>query len=381
MSSVSCCASQVSFSRLEDFKSLAKKRLPSDVWEYYSFPSCNGFTIQENERAFQRYRLLPRVLRDVSRVDTTATVLGSQLDMPVAIAPTAHHSLAHPDGEKATATGAASANSAFVLSSFANCSMEDIAQTAPHGVRWFYLILQNDPDRTRELLQRAERAGFTAIWLTVDQPRFQFQHRPESEMKSAEGVRLPNLTFDDAPGDARSPEFTAYLRDNVKQPITWDDVVWLRKNTSLKIVLKGILSAEDAKEAVKVGVDGICVSNHGGRQLDGVPASIDALPDIVRAVGGKVEVYVDGGVRTGTDVLKALALGARCVFIGRPVLWGLAANGAEGVHQVLQLFKEQLNLAMAQAGCSQLSDIKPSLVIHESYYLHGRHWNTGTLND
>ncbi|XP_066268872.1 2-Hydroxyacid oxidase 1-like [Branchiostoma lanceolatum] len=192
-------------------------------------------------------------------------------------------------------------------------------------------------------------------------------------MESAEGTRLPNLTFDDAPKDVRSSEFTAYLSDNLKQPIIWDDVVWLRKNTQLKIVLKGILSAEDAKEAVKVGVDGICVSNHGGRQLDGVPASIDALPDVVRAVDGKAEVYVDGGVRSGTDVLKALALGARCVFVGRPVLWGLACDGAEGVHQVLQLMKEQLNMSMAQAGCSRVSDIKPSLIVHESYYLHGRH--------
>ncbi|XP_066300868.1 2-Hydroxyacid oxidase 2-like [Branchiostoma lanceolatum] len=373
MSSVSCCASRAPFSRLEDFESLAEKRLPSDVWEYYSFPSCSGFTLQENKRAFQRYRLLPRVLRDVSGVDTAATVLGSRLDMPVAISPTAHHSLAHPDGEKPTAKGAASANTAFVVSSFANYSLEDIAQSAPQGVRWFYLIPQNDPARTEELLRRAESAGYTAIWLTVDLPRFGFQNRRDSRIESAEGKRFPNLTFDNAPSDVRSSEFSAYLNDNVKQPITWDDVVWLRKNTQLKIVLKGILSAEDAKEAVKVGVDGICVSNHGGRQLDGVPASIDALPDVVRAVAGKAEVYVDGGVRSGADVLKALALGARCVFVGRPVLWGLACDGAEGVHQVLQLLKEQLNLAMAQAGCSRVSDIKPSLIVHESYYLRGRH--------
>ncbi|XP_066299032.1 2-Hydroxyacid oxidase 2-like [Branchiostoma lanceolatum] len=367
MSSVSCCASRASFSRLEDFESLAEKRLPSDVWEYYSFPS-DGFTLQENKRAFQRYRLLPRVLRDVSTVDTAATVLGSRLDMPVAISPTAHHSLAHPDGEKATAKGAASANTAFVVSSLANYSMEDIAQAAPQGVRGFHLIPQKDPGRTTELLRRAEGAGYTAIWLTVDH-----HGRPASLMESAEGVRLPNLSFGDAPMEFRSSEFNAYMRDNLKKPVTWDDVVWLRKNTQLKIVLKGILSAEDAKEAVKVGVDGICVSNHGGRQLDGVPATIDALPDIIRAVDGKADVYVDGGVRSGTDVLKALALGARCVFVGRPVLWGLACNGAEGVQQVLQLLKEQLKLAMAQAGCSRVSDIKPSLIVHESYYLHGCH--------
>eukprot|EP00058_Branchiostoma_floridae_P023209 XP_002608699.1 hypothetical protein BRAFLDRAFT_278411 [Branchiostoma floridae] len=351
MCSVSCCASRVSFSRLEDFESLAQKRLPKDVWEYYSYPSCSGFTLQENKRAFQRYRLLPRVLRDVSSVDTTATVLGSRLDMPVALSPTAHHSLAHPDGEKATAKGAASANTAYVVSSFANHSLEDIAQAAPGGVRWFYLIPQNDPGRTKELLRRVESAGYSGIWLTVDQPRFQFQQRPESNLESAASVmRLPNLTFEDVPGDASSQEFTTYLSDNVRQPITWEDVVWLRKNTQLKIVLKGILTAEDAKEAVRVSVDGICVSNHGGRQLDGVPATIDALPEVVRAVDGKAEVYLDGGVRTGTDVLKALALGARCVFIGRPALWGLACNGAEGVRQVLEVLKDQLNLAMAQTG-------------------------------
>ncbi|XP_066269630.1 2-Hydroxyacid oxidase 1-like [Branchiostoma lanceolatum] len=329
-----------------------------------------------------RYRLIPRNLRDVYIRDTSVTVLGSKLDFPVAIAPTAVHKFAHPDAEAATAKGAASMNTAMVLSSWSHCSLEQVAAAAPRGVRWFYLLFYRDRGRMKRLLERAERAGFTAIVLTVDQPLFNFDRNMRTEPLPIQ-ISLPNIWLDDAAhAQIGSAEHVAFLNEVVKEAATWEDVEWVKKHTRLPVVLKGILSAEDARTAVDLGVSGIYVSNHGGRQQDGVPATIDVLPDIVRAVGGKAEVYLDGGVRTGTDVLKALALGARCVFIGRPALWGLACNGAEGVQQVLQILKEEFSLAMARAGCAKLSDIQPSLIVHESYYLNRQMFNiAGNVNN
>ncbi|CAH1247486.1 HAO1 [Branchiostoma lanceolatum] len=287
-------------------------------------------------------------------------------------------SLFHPPG-------AASMNTAMVLSSWSHCSLEQVAAAAPRGVRWFYLLFYRDRGRMKRLLERAERAGYTAIVLTVDQPLFNFDRI--INMRRTEPLPLqvsfPNIWLDDdAHGQPGSAEHLAYLKKIVKEAATWEDVEWVKNNTRLPVVLKGILSAEDARTAVDLGVSGIYVSNHGGRQQDGLPATIDVLPDIVRAVGGEAEVYLDGGVRTGTDVLKALALGARCVFIGRPALWGLACNGAEGVQQVLQILKDELSLAMVRAGCAKISDIQPSLVVHESFYLYRQLFNhAGNVNN
>ncbi|KAI8488073.1 Hydroxyacid oxidase 1 [Branchiostoma belcheri] len=219
-------------------------------------------------------------------------------------------------------------NTGMVLSSWANHSLEEVAESTPPGIRWFYMLFYKDRGRMKRLLARAERAGYTAIFLTVDQPF----------------LRLPNIFDEEPPHAPGSAEHREYMNAALKQPATWEDVQWIRDNTSLPVVLKGILS---------------------GRRKQYL---IDVLPDIVRAVGGKAEVYLDGGVRTGTDVLKALTLGARYVFIGRPALWGLAHNGAEGVQQVLQILRDELSLAMARAGCAKMSDIQPSLVVHQSYY-------------
>ncbi|CAH1247482.1 HAO1 [Branchiostoma lanceolatum] len=358
---------------LAEFEKAARQKTSEFAWSYVSRPGKDGQTHTDNRQAFKRYRLIPRNLRDVYIRDTSVTVLGSKLDFPVAIAPTAVHKLAHPDAEAATAKGAASMNTAMVLSSWSHCSLEQVAAAAPRGVRWFYLLFYRDRGRMKRLLERAEGEGYTAIVLTVDQPLFNFDRI--INMRRTEPLPLqvsfPNIWLDDdAHGQPGSAEHLAYLKKIVKEAATWEDVEWVKNNTRLPVVLKGILSAEDARAAVDLGISGIYVSNHGGRQQDGLPATIDVLTNIVRAVGGEAEVYLDGGVRTGTDVLKALALGARCVFIGRPALWGLACNGAEGVQQVLQILKDELNLTMARSGCAKISDIQPSLVVHESYYLY-----------
>ncbi|XP_078665286.1 2-Hydroxyacid oxidase 1-like isoform X2 [Branchiostoma floridae x Branchiostoma belcheri] len=274
--------------------------------------------------------------------------------------------MAHPKGEKATAKIAATIGTGMILSLMSNYSLEDVAGSASQfqGTLCFNLLLLKDPERNKVLLDRAAKAGYKAIVLTVDPPRFLYTKKPG---KGPAFPSLPNLMFPDTPPYG-TEEYRRYLLHAFKVPVTWDDVDWVKKNTSLPLVLKGILTAEDAKEAVRHGADAILVSNHGGRQLDGVPATIDVLPDIVQAVAGKAEVYLDGGVRTGTDVLKALALGARCVFIGRPALWALACHDEGGLFHLLNNLKEELVYAMARTGCAKISDIDPSLVVHESYF-------------
>ncbi|XP_035659275.1 hydroxyacid oxidase 1-like [Branchiostoma floridae] len=397
--------------RVEDFRKAAERTLPGPAWWYYSLGDGDNQTLRDNCESFKRYRVLPRVLRDVSTIDTTVSVLGSMLDFPVAISPTAHHKMAHPDGEKATARAAAAANTGMVLGLFANHSLEEVAEAAPQGTRWFNFVLFKDPERNRQLLERAARAGYKAIFLTVDQPRFEYLNQPKLTHKEKAKSQLfhgtgdcatldalhvvsgtvididiqilyfstPNIMFPGTPPYG-TVEYRSHLYSALKQPMTWDDVDWVKNNTSLPVVLKGILTAEDAKEAVRHGADAILVSNHGGRQLDGVPATIDVLPDIVGAVGGEAEVYLDGGVRTGTDVLKALALGARCVFIGRPAIWGLACNGENGLLQLLNVLKEELVYTMARTGCAEIGDINSTLVLHESYYS-SRRGNISTVNN
>ncbi|XP_066278723.1 2-Hydroxyacid oxidase 1-like [Branchiostoma lanceolatum] len=360
--------STAALTSIADVEKSARTKLPDYAWAYFSRP-VDGQTCQDNLEAYRRYRLIPRNLRDASIRDTSVTVLGTRLDIPVAIGPTALHRFAHPEAELATAKGAAAINTGMVLGSWANHSLEEVAEAAFSGIRWFYMLFYKDRRHMKRQLDRAEHAGYTAIFLTVDQPFFPFSidKRPPPGSYPVP-LRFPNIFDVEPPHTVGSTEYRACLTAVVKEPATWEDVEWVRDNTRLPVVLKGVLSAEDARMAVERGVNGILVSNHGGREQDGVPATIDVLPDIVRAVGGKAEVYVDGGVRTGTDVLKALALGARCVFIGRPTLWGLAHNGAEGVQQVLQILTDELSLAMARTGCAKIADIQPSLVVHQSYY-------------
>ncbi len=327
-----------------DYEILAQARMEYATWNYYQSGSDDEITLHANRTAFERIQLRPRMLVDVSACDTRTTVLDAPISMPILIAPTAFHCLAHPEGECATAQAAGRAGTLMVASTSSTRSLEDIAREAS-GPLWFQLYVHSRKS-AQELIQRATVAGYRALVITVDSPRW-----GHKEQSIRHGFRVPskaNFIDEISPKDVVS--------------LTWESLAWLRSLTPLPIVLKGILTAEDAVLAVKHRVDGIIVSNHGGRQLDSVSASIEALPEVVEAVDGCCEVYLDGGIRRGTDILKALALGARVVLVGRPILWGLAVNGVEGVCHVLELLRTELELAMVLAGRPTLESIDRSLV-------------------
>lgn len=329
------------------YEALAQERMEPSAWSFYQSGSDDEVTLRGNRAAFEQIRLRPRMLVDVETCEMGTTVLGTPVSMPILVAPTGYHRLAHPEGECATAQGAGRAETLMVASSSATRSLEEIAEAASSPL-WFQLYVYDRPI-AENLVQRATRAGYRALVITVDAPRW---GRKERAIKS--GYELP------AHMPRANYDVNALTKDVAS--VTWDDLAWLRSLTSLPILLKGILTAEDALLALEHGMDGVIVSNHGGRQLDSAIPTIEALPEIVEAVAGRCEVYLDGGIRRGTDVLKALALGARAVLIGRPVLWGLAAKGAEGVYEVLDLLREEFDLAMRLAGCPSLADIKRSLV-------------------
>jgi 4-hydroxymandelate oxidase len=344
---------------ISDYEALAQTRLDKSVWDYYFGGSGDELTLRANRVAFERIRLRPRFLVDVSTIDTRTTVLGTPVNMPILIAPSACHCMAHPEGELATARGAGAVDTLMVASTVATCSLEEIAQAAT-GPLWFQLYVYEDRDFTASLVKRAQAAGYRAIVVTVDTP-----HISKRERDIRNNFVLP-------PPPLVTANFTRQNTENATNPLTthietcasltWDLISWLRSLTSLPILLKGILTAEDALLAVEHGVDGIVVSNHGGRQLDGAIASIEALPEIVDAVAGRCEVYLDGGIRRGVDVLKALALGARAVLVGRPILWGLAVDGQAGVERVLKLLHGELEMAMGLSGKPTLASIDRSLV-------------------
>ena len=341
-----------------DFEGVARDRMERAFYDYYAGGAEDELTLAANRSAFAEVFLRPRVLVDVSRIRTDRSVLGSPLSMPVLVAPTAFHRLAHPDGELATARAAGSARTLMVASTGATYTMEEIARAAS-GPLWFQLYVYKDRSLARNLIQRAERAGYRALCLTVDTPRLGSRERDfRNQLVLPPGIEMRNLV--EAGFDMSETSLLAHRQLDCS--LTWDAVAWLRSETKLPILLKGIIAAEDAALAVQHGVDGVIVSNHGGRQLDGTEATLKALPRVVDAVEGRAEVYMDGGVRRGTDVLKALALGARAVLVGRPCLWGLAAAGEEGVVRVLEMFRQELTLAMALCGCPDVDAIDRSLI-------------------
>jgi 4-hydroxymandelate oxidase len=346
---------------VEDFEEKAQELLPQVVYDYYAGGAGDEWTLRENRRAFERWVLRPRFLVDTSNVDLTTTVLGQAIDFPVMVAPTAFHRLAHPEGELATARGTASAGSLMVVSTISTTSMEDVA-AAVDSPKWFQLYMHKDRELTGELVKRAVARDYSAIVLTVDTPLLGRRLRDErNSFTLPPGIGLANLEGVPLPNEPGSNLFR-YFADQLEIAMTWEDVAWLQDLSGVPVLLKGILTGEDARLAVEAGVQGIIVSNHGGRQLDGAPATLDVLPEIVEAVGGRAEVYLDGGVRRGTDVLKALGLGARAVLVGRPVLWGLATSGEGGVHEVLSMLKAELALAMTLAGRRTIADIDRSVV-------------------
>lgn len=333
-----------------EYEVLAQAKMDQAFWDFYQGGSDDEITLRACRTAFERIHLRPRVMVDVSTIDTRTTVLSTPTSTPIIVAPMALHCLAHPEGECATAQGAGMAKTLMVAGTTSTRSLEEIAQAAS-GPLWFQLYVYPSFEVAEKLVHRAETAGYSAIVLTVDLP----------VLGNREKDRRNNVTIPPPPyQEANFIDIEKIGQEWVR--LTWESLSWLRSITSLPIVLKGILTAEDALLAVEHGIDGIVVSNHGGRQLDTAIPSIEALPEVVEAVAGRCEVYVDGGIRRGTDILKALALGARAVLVGRPVLWGLAANGAEGVFHVLEILRKELELAMALAGRPTLESIDRTLL-------------------
>jgi len=392
---------------IADLEHNAHTTLAINALDYYRSGANDMQTLKDNQDAYNRLRLRPRILRDVSKVDTKTTLLGHTVSSPICIAPTAMQRLANDAGEKATARAAAKAKKCMILSSWSTTSAEDtiaagqeipVDQSSTSGLPlfWFQLYVYKDRAVTEQLIRRVEKAGYKALVITVDTPFLgrrladvrnvfklpghmtmaNFENKDskvtmatilDQNEDSDEGV---DVNYDKATGATKrvvrqESSLAAYVVSQIDPTLNWSDIAWVRSITKLPVVVKGVLTAEDAKLAADTGVEGILVSNHGGRQLDGVLATIDALPEVLDAVKGRgVEVYIDGGVRKGTDVLKALSLGAKAVFLGRPILWGLAHDGEEGVTLALNLLQQEFELAMALAGCCKIEDINRDHVQH-----------------
>ncbi|XVF27109.1 hypothetical protein REPUB_Repub14bG0078300 [Reevesia pubescens] len=346
---------------VNEFRELARQALPKMYYDFYSGGAEDQSTLKENEEAFSRIIIQPRILRDVSSVDLSTTVLGYHISMPVMIAPTSMHKLANPAGEIATARAASTCNTIMVLSTSSTCTLEEVAACCS-AVRFFQLYVYKRRDISAKLVQRAENNGYKAIVLTVDTPRI---GRREADIKNKLIVPLPKnlegLLSTIFVSDGGS-SLEALANGTTDASFCWEDIKWLKSITNLPILIKGVLTREDAIKALEVGVSGIIVSNHGGRQLDYSPATISVLEEVVHAVKGKVPVFLDGGVRRGTDIFKAIALGARAVLVGRPVIYGLAAKGEYGVRRVLEMLKDELELTMALSGCSSVQEITRSHV-------------------
>jgi 4-hydroxymandelate oxidase len=341
-------------------EAMARERLPRTVYDYYAGGAEDEVTLAGNREAYRRLALRPRVLVDVSGIDTSLQLLGHDLPHPILLAPTAFQRLAHPDGELATARGAKRAGAILVASSLSTCSVEEIALEAM-GSLWFQLYVFRDRDLTRDLVHRAEESGATALALTVTVPVQGLRERDRANaFRLPVELGVPNFrgySQERLPAAADGSALEAFIGGNFDSSLSWNVLAWLRSITRLPVLVKGILTQEDASLALEHGAAGIIVSNHGGRQLDGALPTAIALPSVADAVGGAVPVLVDGGIRRGGDVLKALALGARAVLIGRPYLWGLAVAGDDGVATVVEDLEAGLRRAMALTGRVRLADI------------------------
>ena len=331
------------FVTVDDYEHVARDALPMDVWGYYAGGAGDEWTLGENRRAFERWMLRPRFLRGAADPDTATTVLEATMSFPVMVAPWAYQRLAHPDGELATARAAAAAGVVMVVSSTTESYLEEVA-AASDGAKWWQLYVAADRGFTASMLERVYAAGFGAICWTVDFPANGLRHRDtRSGFVMPLGIGTSEYLFDPA--------------------ISWDDLAWIKDRAGgMPVVVKGLLTAEDAELAVQAGADGIVVSNHGGRQLDYSPAGLDALPEVVAQVATRIPVLMDGGVRRGVDVLKAMALGAAAVLVGRPIVWGLAADGERGVAGILRILREEFENAMVLAGCRSVDEIGRALV-------------------
>jgi 4-hydroxymandelate oxidase len=350
---------------LRDYEALARARVPQMAWDYYASGADDESCLRRNVEAFEQIRLHYRVLVDVAKRDASTTVLGQRVAMPILVAPTAFHRLAHPDGELASVRGAGDAGTIFILSTLSNTAVEQVVAAAA-GPVWFQLYVYKDRSATEALVRRVEAAGCRALVLTVDAPLLGRRERDvRNRFALPPGLGIENMHaagYAELPRAQAESGLAAYFADLLDPALTWRAVEWLRSITTLPVLVKGVVRADDAARAIEAGAAGVVVSNHGGRQLDASPATIEVLARVVDAVAGRGEVLLDGGVRRGADVIKAVALGARAVLVGRPVLWGLAVDGREGVAGALAVLRRELDLAMALCGCADVASMTRDLV-------------------
>ncbi len=349
---------------ISDYARMARTRLAADACDYYEGGALDEITLRENTESWSRLKLYYRVLAGVGERNLRTTVLGQPVSMPILVAPTAFHMLACAEGEVAAARAAKAAGTLFILSSLSNTAMEAVFAEAG-SPRWFQLYIYKDRAVTLDLVRRAEAAGAEAIVLTVDAPGWGTRERDaRNRFRLPEGLAVANLAsvgkgeFPDVGGSG----LAGYVRANFKSDLGFDDLDWLCHSTRLPVIVKGVCRGDDARRCAEHGAKAVVVSNHGGRQLDTAPATCEALPHVVAAVGDACEVYVDGGIRRGSDVLKAIALGARAVLVGRPILWGLCVDGERGALAVLEILRRELDEAMLLCGCENLAAIDASLL-------------------
>jgi 4-hydroxymandelate oxidase len=352
---------------LESLEPAARERLEPSLYDYIAGGSGDEWTLRESRVAWNRWQLLPRMLRGVANRGMATTVLGTPVSMPILVPPMGFHGLCHLEAEEATARATAAEGTIFCASTVSNRSLEAIAR-ASAGPKWFQLYVYRDKAITRDLVDRAVAAGYSALCLTVDTPLAGQRERDRrNQLRMPAHLELGNFpaahTAMHHTGGGQGSSLGAYINSMWDAGLSWNDVDWLRSISPLPVVVKGVLAPSDAELCVEHGAAAVMVSNHGARQLDTAPASITMLEPIVDAVAGRIEVLIDGGIRRGTDVLKALCLGARAVLIGRPVLWGLTLDGADGVRAVLQHIRGELDLAMALAGVPDLGGATRELVL------------------
>ena len=341
---------------LSEFEPVAIERMTGPAYDYVAGGAWDEVTLRESVEAWQRYRFVPRVLRELQSIDDSGSFLGRRSALPVAIAPMAAQRLAHPGAEAEMLKGAAQAGIPFCLSTTSSLSLEDVAAAAPDAERWFQLYVIGGMGYSRRLVERAQAAGYRALILTVDLPVL---GRRERDARS--DFELPALPHLDGAGDERDRRYGA-IEDQWMTGLTWESVAEIGTWSSMPLVIKGILSPADASLAAEAGVAGIVVSTHGGRQLDRAISTADALPAIVDAVAGRCEVWVDGGIRRGLDVVTAIALGATGVLVGRPFYWALAAGGQAGVLRASEILAAELGLALPLLGCASIAEVKRELI-------------------
>ena len=353
---------------LDSLEPLARERLDPMIFDYIAGGAADEWTLDENRSAWSRMQILPRMLRGVANRSLETTVLGTPVSLPVLVPPMAFHGLCHDEAEVATARATAAEGTILCASTVSNCSLESISAASGTGPRWFQLYVYRDREITRGLVQRAAAAGYSALCLTVDTPLAGHRERDRrNTLRMPSHLELGNFprshSDQNRVGSGHGSALAHYIAAEWDPSLSWKDVEWLQSISPMPVVVKGILAPQDAVLAIEHGAAAVIVSNHGGRQLDTVPAGATMLAAVVDAVAGRAEVLVDGGIRRGTDVMKALALGARATLVGRPVLWGLTLDGEDGVRAVLRHLHSELDLAMALAGCATISDINRELIL------------------